>query len=293
MNVVRYLPSAQFVVIVGSIALSGGLVIAAQQLTHHSDTPSTLTPSQTIQPSNTDWLAALKEIEGSSILATTTPDAATTNELLKAAKSSNVTDSVAHTLLVSLANAKSQGLGSDIPTQDKLVAEAAAQIEAERGAPAYTEDDVLASSDTAAAEKEYGNRIVEAITAHSTATYQSVILAVGNSGKAPSKDIAALGDTQKEYVALAQAILKVPVPPKLIPLHLQIANNLAKMGSVLSDVRTLYADPLRALAGFQLFEGLNSEVARLFTNVGQRFAQDGILFTKDEPGDAWNSFLSI
>lgn len=293
MNVVRYLPSAQFVVIVGSIALSGGLVVLAQQLTRPPETSATLTTSEATQTPNTDWLATLKEIEGNSILATTTVDAATTNELLKAAKSSNITDTVAHTLLVSLASAKSQGFGSDIPTQEKLVADAAAQIESQRGAPTYTEDDLILSSDTAAAEKEYGNQLVEAITAHSNATYQNAVLAIGNSGQAPSRDIASLANIQKEYAALAAAILKVPVPPKFIPLHIQIANNLAKMSSVLGDVRTLYTDPLRALAGFQLFQGLNSEVSRLFTNVGQRFAQDGILFNKDEPGDAWNSFLSI
>ncbi len=296
MNIVRYLPSVQFTVIVASIALSGGLVVAAQKITQPSNNTSSLTsttPTQTVL--QTDWLSTLRTIEGANIGATTSlATAETAKTLLSGAVSTNVTDTVARTLLVSLSEAKSQGLGSDIPTQDKLIAQAVSQIKKDRGQPTYTESDLVTSANTTAAIKAYGNAVIAVVSAHPRASYPDVVLAVGKAtDNADPSQLAVLTAIQKDYQALAQELSKVPVPSKLRPLHLQAVNNLALMGTSLSDVKVIFEDPLRGLAGFDLYQGLNSETSRVFTNIAQQFAQDGILFSKDEPGNDWSSFISL
>lgn len=297
MNIGRYFPSAQFVVIVSSIAISGGLVLAAQSVTNKT-TPST--PSLTVAPPTTsatqnDWMGTLRAIEGANVGATTTPlTAETAKNLLAGATSDNVTNTVARTLLVKLSEAKSQGLGGDIPTQEKLIAQAVSQIQKDRGAPAYSKDDITLSSNTSVAVKAYGNAVITVIASHPKASYPDVIRAVGQAtDTADPTQLKVLSDIQKEYEALAQDLSEVPVPPTMLPLHLQAVNNLAQMGKTLADIQKVFEDPLKGFAGFDLYQGLNDETSRVFTNIAQQFNQNGILFNKDEPGNDWVSFLSL
>ncbi len=45
------------------------------------------------------------------------------------------------------------------------------------------------------------------------------------------------------------------------------------------------------IAGLTIFDSTTKELERLFTNIAQTFAQNGILFTKDEPGNTWAVLL--
>lgn len=295
MSVVRYLPSTQFAVIVSSIVISGGLVVAAQKYTHQSTAFPTLVTSVSTQPNvpQKDWLKALQEIEGSSI---TTPESISTSTktLLEAAQSPNITDTVARTLFINLSQAKSQGLGSDIPTQDKLIAEAAAKIQQERGLPTYSLDDLTISDNNPTSFKTFGNEFLIVVSKHPKANYEDTLLAIGKATDVGDKTLLTpLITIQKEYTTLAQELHAVAVPPILAPLHLQIVNNFARIASTYGDMMMLFEDPLRGLAGFELYQGLNDETLRVFTNIAQQFAQNGILFNKDEPGSSWSMLLSL
>ncbi|TSC68472.1 MAG: hypothetical protein G01um101456_627 [Parcubacteria group bacterium Gr01-1014_56] len=291
-----YLPSTQFIVIVSSIALSGGLVALAQQFTNQSG-PQFNSLSATLPtnaPPTGDWLQALHAIEGDKIsLVSGASQSSTTQTLLGAAQSSNVTDTVARTLLIALSQAKSQGLGSDIPTQEKLIAEAAARIGRERGAPPYSQNDIIIKENSSQAMKSYGNEVVRVITRHSEANFSNTILVIGLSLETadPAK-LKDLEDLQKEHRALAKDLLAVPTPSSLWPLHLKIVNNFSLMADTYDGLGLLFTDPLLGLASFELYQGLNDETARVFTSVAQQFDLNGILFNKDEPGIAWSLFLS-
>ncbi len=74
MNALRYLPSTQFLVIVGSIFLSGGLVVGAQRITHSSYAPGQImtgVPAQ--QPADPNWQNTLSAIQGASQTTPLTP----------------------------------------------------------------------------------------------------------------------------------------------------------------------------------------------------------------------------
>src|SRR5437868_1681324 len=114
--VARYAPSGQFAGIALAILLSAGLVYGAERISHPPAATATIQSDQTAQASDsTNWEAALYASQAAN--ASTSLAAPSTNvvgQFLKAAQSSNLTDTVGRTLLINLSNAKSQGLGDDI-----------------------------------------------------------------------------------------------------------------------------------------------------------------------------------
>jgi hypothetical protein len=290
MNVLQYLPSAQFSVIVGSILLSGGLVVGAQYITGTPARAPALSVENQAQltAGGEDWRTALEKIEGPSATQPQISSGDSLQNLLNAAQSSSVTDTVARTLLVRVADAKSQGLGSDIPTQDKLVAEAASQISLERAAPTYTDNDLTLSDNSEQALKTYGNKVVEVLAHHPYASYDRTIYAIGRAATSTNVNLATeLSIIKKDHIALAKELSQTPVPLPLEPFHLQVINNINAMAATYDNMSALLSDPLRGLAALKLYQALTDETQRLFINIAQSLDQNGILFTKDEPGSVW------
>ena len=296
MNPGRYLPSAQFAIIVCSIALSGGLVLAAQYVTHKpvASVHIVSSDSQTAA-SDADWQSTLQAIQGqSSVSAPTPPSPDVVNTLLNAAQTSNLTTTVGRTLLINLSNAKSQGLGSDIPTQDQLIEAAKEQIDIPPTAPQYATADLTVVGQNPATLKAYGNGVMQAINNHPKAAYNAVMLAVGKAtDNSDPTTLAQLPAIQKEYAALAQDLASVPVPSTLLPFQLKIVNDMSLLAGTFSGMEAVLTDPLRGIAALQSYNSLNNEMERVFINIAQALQQNGILFTKDEPGQAWTQLLSL
>jgi hypothetical protein len=294
MGIRDILPSSRFTTVVGSIALAALLVWGAYTLTHlPAPQPQTLSvDTQLVQ--DTDWKTALEDIQSQnpSNKAPQPPSPDKVNTLLSAATSDNLTDTVARTLFINLSNAKAQGLGDDIPTQDELIAQAASQIRQKPAAKVYTNVDIALADNTQGAMKAYGNAFMSAVEAHPNASYVATVYAIGtttdNGDPSRLKSLASIG---QDYGALAKDISKVAVPSSLLPIHLQILNNMERMAELYPDMQKIYTDPLRALASFQLYDALTQETLRLFINVAQQFSQDGILFSKDDPGHAWSALV--
>lgn len=296
MSISSYLPSAKLVSIVLSLALSIGLVFAADALTHRS-TPVATVAVDTNSQSNidADWQTALASIQAQTASSTfPAPDPDFVNTLLQAAQTSNVTDTVGKTILINLNNAQSQGMGDDIPTQDQIVAAAAQQLKDQRASPhIYTTADLTVVPASNTSLRAYGNGVMSVLSATSSAsesaTLLSIDLAIEGGDKNQGEKLAAIGSA---YAALARALITVPVPQTLVPLHLQVLNDYSSISATYTDMQTVSDDPLRALEGLQTYESLLDEEARVFTNIAQELSKDGILFTKDEPGSAWSTFVS-
>ena len=290
MSVQKYLPSAQFAVIVGALFVSGGLVFAAQWVTKHPAAPQLASAQSSDAQSN--WQQTLEEIQASSgTVLPQAPSAQEISRLVANAQTGNLTDSVAHTLLIKLADAKAQGLGDDIPTQDSLVAGALAQIGA-ASSTVYTAQDLTVVPATSASLRAYGNAFMTAGARHDKANASIVLAAVGFAlDYQDQSQLEPLAAAASDYQAFARDLIKLPVPETIYPLHLQVINDLAAMGSATLDSEAVLSDPLRGLRGVQQFDALDNEAARVLTTVAQTFAKDGIIFTKDEPGVSWSAFL--
>lgn len=295
MNVRGYLPSAQFALILSSIAISGGLVLAAELYTSPKTPTPTLNPSiLTANTQNNDWLETLREIQAqnSAYAAPTPPSEAGVQALLGAAQSPNITSTVGRSLLINLSDARAQGLGEDTPTQDKLIAGAAAQIEQNRGATTYTAAELTVVQNSSENLHTYGNRFMELMSLYPKASYYETLLAIGYATDYKDKTkLAGLPAATQAYKDLARDLSAIAVPQTLVPLHLQIVNNFARMAELLPGMQVMLEDPLRGLGSLQLYESLMQETARVFTNMAQQLSKDDILFTTEEPGRTWNSLL--
>lgn len=292
----RYLPSAKLVSIVLSLALSVGLVFAADRLTNQA-APATTIVADSAAPATADagWEAALYAIQAQNASSTfAAPDPNFVNNFLQAAQSPNVTDTVGKTLLINLSNAKSQGLGNDIPTQEQIVAAAAAQIKTQQASPSiYTAADLTIVLVSDSSLRAYGNGVMVALSKHPEASERATLLSIDYAVEGKDKNQGAiLASIGAAYKAAATDLLVVPVPQTLAPLHLEVVNNLAHIGATYADMQTIASDPIRGLAGLQTYEALMDGGARVFTNIAQALNKGGIIFTKDEPGSAWSTFIS-
>jgi hypothetical protein len=292
MRLSSYLPSAQFALIVGSLLASGGLVVAAQYVTKQPTVDLSVAKERADQQT-ADWQQSLEDIQNASgISLPEAPKQETVDALLKDAETSNLTTSIGRSLLIKLSNAKAQGLGDDIPTQDQLVSDAAAKVGASI-TPSYTLQDLSSVPQTKDSLYTYGNAVMEIMGNHPQASYEGTLYALGYAtdynDKSKLGDFAARGAA---YTALAKELAAIDVPSALRPLHLVVVNDMASSGKTFSDMATLLEDPLRGLGGLQQYQSYTDEAHRVLTTIAENLNKNGILFSKDEPGSAWSALLS-
>jgi hypothetical protein len=297
MSLPQYLPSAKFTVMVGAVLLSGGLVVGAQYITHAPQSTAQLATAdqQAAQAAQAaQWQQALNEVESQSgVTAPQTPDANTVSTLLTAAESPNLTTQVGRTLLINLGDANAQGLGNDTPTQDQLIAQATAQINAVVSTSSYTNANLTLVAQNNASLRAYGNAVMTVLNNYPDANAQNTYTAIGtaNDSQNPAA-LAELKTISTAYKSMTAALVATPVPQTFAPLQLELVNDFAAMASSYPDMETMLTDPLRGLAGVQRYASLLDEAQRVLTSIAQQLSKDGILFSKDEPGATWNAFLS-
>ena len=280
-------------VIAGALALSAGLVYVADRFVNY-EAPSPTVAVGSNTGANPNWAKALEEIQAQSPLnrLPQAPSSGSVSGLLDAATSDNVTDTVARTLFIQISSAKAQGMGSDIPTQDALIAEAAAKIDQQRGTPLYAQADLTLTTDTKEAMRAYGNAVMSILLRHPQANVNQTLLAIASAADTnDSSKLKALVSIGAEYKALNAELILLPVPSTLAPLHLSVINNLARMTQTFPDMQVMLTDPLRGLGGLQLYRTLGDESLRVFTSIATTLSKNGILFSKDEPGATWNTLV--
>jgi hypothetical protein len=264
-------------------------VYAADAMTSPSTAP-TITAAPSIYDPN--WVSTLGEVQESNPAydVPEPPDKDMVASLLEEAGGDTQTERVSRSLLINLTNASAQGLGGDIPTQDRLVEEALREVELTPAAILYSQGDLSIAEDSPASLRQYGNAVMSALQRHPRASYRDTLLAISNA--ADPTTFSQLETIGEAYAAAAEDLAAVSVPRSIAPLHLSIANNLQKIAATYTDMEALLADPLRGMSALQQYEFLMDETARMFTNVAQALQQGGILFTESEPGHGWSAFLS-
>lgn len=292
MRLLTILPSGQFSALAGSIALAGGLIVGAQYLTAPRSSSSQLAAAPIQQPSD-DWKAELDAIQAQAPGLPEAPSAESVSALLEASKTSNYTETAARALLINLSSAQSQGIGSDIPTQEKIIADATSQAPAAKAKKIYSAQDLTVVADSKAAQKAFGNAVMVVLGKHTGATSQATLYAVAKAtdNNDPS-ELAALSGIQREYSALVTELAAIPVPSTLVPIQVQALNSLGTAAASFDDLKLVLSDPLRGLQGLQQYQLRLGEVGRVFTSMAEIFLKNGILFSKDEPGAAWSGFIS-
>lgn len=292
----RYLPSAQFSVLAVSVILSIGLIYAADVVTRKAG-PAQLAVAQTDNAAaaqNANWQKALDEVQAQSGASLPAPlNQQTLDTMLKEAKTSNVTETLGRTLFVNLSAAKSQGLGDDTPTQDSIISQAL-ELVPQPKTKIYNTSDLTLTSDTKENEHTYGNLLTTTFAAYPGASAMQALTAIDTflSGNNQT-ELAKLKPVEKEYRALTRALLALPVPKTISPLHILLVNDIARLADIFPLLEAFTNDPAKGLVGLKNFQSLNDETKRVLINIAQSFNKDGILFTSGEPGASWASVLSV
>jgi hypothetical protein len=275
----------------GSLAAAAALVTGAQYITKQ---PGLGSISATPDPlPEEDWEQTLAQIQlESGITAPAPPSQTTVNELLTAAQSPNLTSTIGRTLLVNLSAANSQGLGSDIPTQESIVEAAAAKVGANISS-SYSFAGLIKVPQTPESLRAYGNQVMRVMLSYPKASMAETLLAFGEALDYNNRaKLANLEAAKGAYVALAAELSATPVPDTLSPLHLRVVQKIEEMGKAVGEMAIVLDDPLRGLGGLQVYQSSAGEASRLLTTIAETFNNNGILFTKDEPGSAWSAFVA-
>src|SRR3989344_5135654 len=294
MGIASYLPSAQFSLTLTSVLLAGGVIWAADYYTSPAG-PPTIAPARTpsaITSQGLDWRAALATIQGEPTLPIP-PSEEVVASLLAASETPNVTETIGRAILVNLGEAKAQGLGSDTPTQERIVENALTKLNPAEDVTLYTAADLTAVSDSSLTLTAYGHGVIAVLERRPQASVEAALLAVGNATDTGEEShLGALSGIANAYKNIAGELAVLPVPNTLRPLHLQIVNNFVRIAAACEDMREVLTDPLRGLAGLRTFQSLTEETNRLFINIAQVFAKNGILFSENEPGAAWSLLVA-
>lgn len=290
----NFLPSGRFASLVFSLALAGGLILAAAHFTApQATTDESLATAQTPQIDK-DWQGALYAIQGNNASSSlpAAPSEEAVSQALAAARTNNLTETVGRSLLINLSDVKQQGLGGDTVSQDKIVAQAVAQANAQKHTT-YSMSDLTIVADASSTLHTYGNAVMQVLLKHPEANMNTALLAIGNAVDLHDpKPLEKLGPVGQGYTALAREFLLVPTPRSMASFHLLAVNDFFAIAEVIPGLQALTVDPLRGLVAVQQFEGLLSEEGRVFTNMAQVLQKRSILFSNGEPGLAWSAFLN-
>lgn len=295
MELRKYLPSSTFSYFVGSLFVGAGLIWGANFATHpNSFSSAGLAVSSTdTSTQKANWVAALNDIQSQQdSRLPEVPQQQVVDNLLAGAQTKNLTDSVGRSLLINVANASGKGLGGDQPTQNELVASAMGQLNTvSQPSKPYTASDLSVIIDSKEAVHAYGNALIPVLKKYPHASMAETLNLVGQkiNGQASSGDFSPIA---KDYRGLAKDMAKMAVPQSLAGFQLSIVNDFLQMADSMSHMQQIGADPLRGLAGLQIYNKSAEDVQGMFINIAQVFAKDGILFTKDEPGALLASLLS-
>ncbi len=88
----------------------------------------------------------------------------------------------------------------------------------------------------------------------------------------------------KGYKQSLKDLLAIPVPARLLSIHLQMINSISEVETKIEAFQYFTTDPIRAGMGISTYEASVNKMADAFKAVADFYAQQGITFTVNESG---------
>jgi len=216
-------------------------------------------------------------------------------KLSDAASTSNLTQTVGRSLVLKLAAAQGQGLGSDQPTQDKIMSGVYAQIQGlSQPHPKYTASDVTTVPDSTATFHAFANGLTTAIVTHKYANNSNVLYVIGSATEQNTTvPFTIMPKVSGDYRGLARDIIALPVPASFAPTAVLLANEYMSIADACDLMEKTISDPATGMAGLQEYSLVaHSNEADLAT-FAQAIKRAGIAFAKGEPGSQWADYYAM
>lgn len=213
-------------------------------------------------------------------------------QLVAAASSTNLTDSISQTLFAQYVGARSKGTSGDTQTQQKLVTDAVSKASVPLSGKTYTESDVRVIGNSDAEIRAFANASITAIKNHPKATFGNAVAAlsaaIGGADPSAETKLRIIGG---EYRALARELAAIQVPQAYTKTYVKGINTLESAGAAFEDMAHVSDDPVRAVAGLKNYNAMTAIGAEVFAGIARDILKEGLAFSTTESGKEWESFL--
>ena len=283
-----FLPSKNFIIfVIGTAVIGTGIFFVA----------SFLKESATFSQDNTETTGFLKDtVGGTRELLQNFPQEETSSEETGdntrgayAYNEENLTESVSRELLASLIlRGDPEISGESVSDALNELFKTVTQFETPT---VYTEKNARVTENAPEYFKTYGNAVIDVIARYKDANAENVLrpfeLLLDNKDEGAAR---ALYESAEEYGRLASSVLDIPVPGKIVPLHIHFVNTIHAIGNATANMGSAEKDPFRGLVGFSIYIKELEQAREILSAINQIFMSEKITFTKNESGRAWRNF---
>lgn len=324
-NMREYLPSGQFVLVAGAIALSAALIVFVSWERRTEDGPSTLAVATASLPDTDgdgvkDWEELIRgtDIENPDSDGDGTRDRdeiALGRDPLKPGPddkmapviegppdfslvidkdTDNLTKTLSQNLFASYIGTYAKDLQADPYTQERVALDVLSKVKVNLRGTVYTPENLVTVSDKSDNYRTFGNEVMRTIGRHRDASFADAAVALAqvvDYGK--TEDVEGILAVGGSYRALAEDLADVPLPESLSSSYAAALTALSHTAGAFEDLAAIFDDPVRALAGLQTYQSYLAETTRLFTLIAKELDNKGILFKESEAGFAWKKLREL
>jgi len=327
-KIARYLPSRQFSFILGSLLIAGLIIYGASLLGKGKSLNSiSLTPTETSRDianldTDKDALPDWEEgVRGTNPNKTDTDDDGTNDgdevsagrnpvkpspddnlvseqetlmlqQLIAAASSSNLTDSVSKGIFAQYVASKQKGASATAQGDAVMNAIAKASLPLKGKIYKISDLNVVNLTDETSV-RNFSNTMIRVLDAYPGARFPNVISMLTTSvDRGDARANVRLTQIGADYRSMARDLAKIPVPTQFSQNYLGLINSLENAGASLDDLSHLSDDPVRATAGLQNFTKMSSIGTNNLVQLTLIIMKTGIKFGRAEPGYALGEYLN-
>lgn len=184
-----------------------------------------------------------------------------------------------------------QNRGTNRPTQAEImsfVESAVSELSLTSSHPnRFTMQDVLNAPSGHDGLAAYAANAERAFRENASPAGKNELLYFSDALKGQTGAVSSIELISANYEAVANALIKVPVPPEARQAHLGLANALMQLSEVSADMASIETDPLRALMGIGLYEKYAQAWIAALSNMSAVFAAQQVVIPPSELGGSF------
>jgi hypothetical protein len=102
-----------------------------------------------------------------------------------------------------------------------------------------------------------------------------------------------LSETSKIYKKIASSISLIQTPVEMSTNQANLANSFFMLAQGMDMLGLQTSDPVKALLGVKTLKEVNQSQATVLINIGAYFNKNDIIFSSDDAGSFWNSYINL
>lgn len=204
----------------------------------------------------------------------------------------NLTETVSRELASTYFNLRQEGGLESAQSQEAFIEDLITAATKRPTVVPHIFAELTLSGEDAADARAYGNGVMEIVGGRYAVTYVDAYQILSDAlAKGEDADRQKLSALAKAYENAGRDLLVLPVPRSLGDTHLAITNDFLLIAATLPEMGEPLTDPIKAIAAFKNYQDVLGELTTLFTKTARYFETSDILFSSEEKGKLWESFL--